>query len=158
MTGAQALVGTPIGPAINGSLAFINNAVDTTTGTVLLKAEFANADNAIWPGEFVATTLQLYVQQDALVIPEQAVMTGQQGTYVFVVDASGTAQQRRIVLDRTYGNLAVVASGLKEGEDVVSDGQSRLTSNAKVFVRATGNTAQTTPIAAPAAKRSKARS
>jgi membrane fusion protein, multidrug efflux system len=145
MTGAQQMIATPTGPGVDGSLVFVNNLIDTTTGTVLLKGEFTNKDGALWPGEFVATTLQLYLQHDALVIPEQAAMTGQQGTYVYVVDAQGIARQHRVVLDRTYGSLAVVASGIKEGDQVVTDGQSRLSPNAKVFVRTTSGTAPNTP-------------
>jgi multidrug efflux system membrane fusion protein len=146
MTGTQAAGVTPVGPSVGGTLSFINNVVDTTTGTVLLKAEFENKDGALWPGEFVATALQLYVQQDALVIPVAAVSTGQQGQYVYVVDQTSTAQQRPVTISRTYRDLAVVASGLKEGDEVVSDGQSRLTANSKVSVRST----TAAPGAAPA--------
>src|SRR2546426_9156514 len=71
--------------ASEGLLTFVDNAVDTTTGTVLLKGEFPNRDNALWPGEFLSVRLQLYVDSSALVVPSQAVMTGQQGTYVFVL-------------------------------------------------------------------------
>src|SRR5216110_3381833 len=69
-----------------GVLSFVDNSVDTTTGTVLLKAEFPNRDNALWPGEFLNVRLQLYVENNALLVPAQAVMTGQQGTYVFVLE------------------------------------------------------------------------
>ncbi len=137
MTGVQTASATPVGPAVEGTLAFINNAVDTTTGTVLLKGEFDNKDGTLWPGEFVAASLQLYVQQDALVIPVAAVSTGQQGQFVYVVDQTSTAHQRAVTIARTYGSLAVVTAGVKEGEEVVADGQSRLTANAKVTVRST---------------------
>jgi multidrug efflux pump subunit AcrA (membrane-fusion protein) len=153
MTGVQSTT-LPIGPAIDGALTFINNAVDTTTGTVLLKGEFANKDNALWPGEFVAISLQLYIQQDALVVPAAAVSTGQQGQYVYVVDQTATAHQRTVTVDRTFRDLAVVSAGLKEGEEVVSDGQSRLTSNSKVTVRSTAPTTGAPAAgAAPAAAR-----
>jgi multidrug efflux system membrane fusion protein len=118
-----------------GSLTFIDNQVDTTTGTVLLKATFGNGAGTLWPGQFVATTLRLFVEQNALVVPAQAVMTGQQGTYVYLVDASGTAQQRPVTVERTSANRSVIASGLAEGDQVVTDGQSRLTPGAKVSVR-----------------------
>jgi multidrug efflux pump subunit AcrA (membrane-fusion protein) len=118
-----------------GSLTFIDNQVDTTTGTVLLKATFGNGAGTLWPGQFVATTLRLFVEQNALVVPAQAVMTGQQGTYVYLVDASGTAQQRPVAVERTSANRAVIASGLAEGDQVVTDGQSRLTPGSKVTVR-----------------------
>jgi multidrug efflux system membrane fusion protein len=122
-------------PQTTGMLTFVNNAVDTITGTVLLKGTFTNARGELWPGEYVATTLRLYVQQDALVVPQQAVMTGQQGSYVFVIDKANTAQQRPIVVGRVADSLAVIAKGLTEGERVVTDGQSRLTQGAKVNVR-----------------------
>src|SRR3989441_7302857 len=77
-----------------GLLTFVDNAVDTATGTVLLKAEFANRNNALWPGEFVNVRLQLYIEDNAVLVPAQAVMTGQQGTYVFVLDRDGTARSQ----------------------------------------------------------------
>src|SRR5207245_1511367 len=77
-----------------GALTFVDNSVDTATGTVLLKAEFANRDNALWPGEFLNVRLQLYVEDSALVVPSQAVMTGQQGTYLFIVNQDGTARSQ----------------------------------------------------------------
>jgi len=122
-------------PQTTGTLSFVNNAVDTITGTVLLKGTFGNMRGELWPGEYVATTLRLYVQQDALVVPQQAVLTGQQGSYVFVIDQSNTAQQRAIVVSRVADTLAVISRGLSEGEHVVTDGQSRLTQGAKVNVR-----------------------
>jgi RND family efflux transporter MFP subunit len=125
------------GPGITGSLSFVNNAIDTATGTVLLKATFANAKGELWPGEYVATVLRLYVQQGALVVPPQAVMTGQQGTYVFVIDTkTNTAQQRPVVIQRSTDTLDVIGSGVAEGDHVVTDGQSRLQNGAKVNVRA----------------------
>jgi multidrug efflux system membrane fusion protein len=118
-----------------GTLTFIDNQVDTTTGTVQLKASFPNTSNNLWPGQFVATTLQLFIEENALVVPAQAVMTGQQGTYVYLVDASGTARQRPVAVERTSANRAVISSGVAEGEQVVTDGQSRLTPGAKVNIR-----------------------
>lgn len=118
----------------NGILSFIDNAVDTTTGTVLLKASFPNPTKRLWAGEFVSTRLSLFVEQGALVVPTQAVVTGQTGAYVYVVSDSGTAKQRPVTVERTAGNLSVIASGLRAGESVVTDGQSRLTPNAKVSV------------------------
>jgi multidrug efflux system membrane fusion protein len=125
----------------HGSLFFIDNAVDTTTGTVQLKATFPNPNRRLWVGEFVATRLELFVEQNALVVPTSAVVTGQQGQYVYVVSDSLTAQQRPVSVERTAGSLMVIASGLREGERVVTDGQSRLTPNAKVVI----NTPQGTP-------------
>jgi len=119
----------------HGALSLIDNQVDTTTGTILLKATFPNADNMLWPGQFVATSVRLFTEENALVVPAQAVMMGQQGTYVYLVDGSGTAQQRQVTVERTSANTAVITSGLAEGDQVVTDGQSRLTPGAKVNIR-----------------------
>jgi multidrug efflux system membrane fusion protein len=124
-----------------GTLSFIDNAVDTTTGTVVLKATFANIDGALWAGQFAATTLRLFVEQNALVVPVQAVVTGQKGPYVYVVDGD-TAKQRPVSIARTAGGIAVVASGLDDGARVVTDGQSRLTPGARVIVRSQGDTVE----------------
>ena len=129
----------------HGSLFFIDNAVDTTTGTVQLKATFPNPNRRLWAGEFVATRLELFVEQSALVVPASAVVTGQQGQYVYVVTDSMTVQQRPVSVERTAGSMMVIAGGLRVGERVVTDGQSRLTPNAKVVIN--------TPQGAPAGGR-----
>jgi multidrug efflux system membrane fusion protein len=122
-------------PLIEGQLSFVDNHVDSSTGTVLLKGRFPNGNGRLWPGEFVGVTLILGVQADALVIPEQAVLTAQQGTFVFVVDPDGTAKQRPVTVQRTVDSLVVIAEGLEPGSLVVTDGQLRLTPEAKVEVR-----------------------
>jgi len=127
------------GPA-HGTLTFIDNAVDTATGTVTLKATFDNHDGSLWAGQFAATTLRLFVEQNALVVPTQAVVTGQKGTYVYVVDGD-TARQRPVTVERTAGGIAVVASGLTDGARVVTDGQSRLTPGARVSIRSPNDSA-----------------
>jgi len=101
---------------------------------VLLKARFPNRDGALWPGEFVAITLVLGLQNDAIVVPSQAVMQGQQGTYVFVVNNDGTAATQPVTVERTLDSLSVIA-GVPAGALVVTDGQLRLTPNAKVDIR-----------------------
>jgi multidrug efflux system membrane fusion protein len=121
-------------PPEHGTLFFIDNAVDTTTGTVLLKASFPNPDRRLWVGEFVGANLRLFVEQNALVVPAAAVVTGQQGPYVYVVSDSGTAQQRPVTVERTAGTVTVIAAGLRDGEQIVTDGQSRLTPNARVAI------------------------
>jgi RND family efflux transporter MFP subunit len=103
----------------DGKLVFIDNAVNTTTGTVMFKAALPNKQEQLWPGQYVGVNLQLSLQQDAVVVPQSAVLTGQQGNYVFVVEA-GLAQQRNIKVDRQIGDLAVVSSGLKGGEQIVT--------------------------------------
>jgi len=123
-------------PLIEGALSFVDNHVDSSTGTVLLKGRFPNGDGRLWPGEFVGVTLVLGVQPDALVIPEQAVLTAQQGTFVFVVDPDGTAKQRPVTVQRTVDSLVVIAEGLEPGSLVVTDGQLRLTPEARVEIRA----------------------
>ena len=120
--------------AVQGVLSFVDNQVDTSTGTVLLKAQFSNRDGGLWPGEFVAITLILGMQNDAVVVPSQAVMQGQQGTYVFVVNNDGTAVTQPVTVERTLDSLTVVA-GVPAGSLVVTDGQLRLTPNAKVDIR-----------------------
>src|SRR2546425_6471261 len=77
-----------------GTLTFVDNSVDTTTGTVLLKAEFPNRDSALWPGEFLNTRLQLYIEDKALVVPSQAVVSGEQGSYLFLLNQDGTARSQ----------------------------------------------------------------
>jgi membrane fusion protein, multidrug efflux system len=120
-----------------GDLAFVDNHVDASTGTVLLKGHFDNAAGRLWPGEFVDVTLVLGDQADALVVPTQAVMNAQQGTYVFVITPAGTAKQQPVQLQRTLDSLAVIAQGVAPGDMVVTDGQSRLTNDARVEVRGT---------------------
>jgi membrane fusion protein, multidrug efflux system len=120
--------------AVHGILSFVDNQVDTTTGTVLLKGRFSNRDGALWPGEYVTVTLVLGVQNDAVVVPSQAVMQGQQGTYLFVVNNDGTAATQPVTVERTLDSLSVIA-GVPAGTLVVTDGQLRLTPNAKVDIR-----------------------
>jgi multidrug efflux pump subunit AcrA (membrane-fusion protein) len=129
------LPGVPMPSPELGSLTLVDNQVDTTTGTVLLKATFPNVSRTLWPGQFVSTTIRLFTEENALVVPAQAVVMGQQGTYVYLVDQSGTARQQNVVVERTSANTAVIASGLTEGQQVVTDGQSRLTPGAKVNIR-----------------------
>jgi multidrug efflux system membrane fusion protein len=121
---------------ITGTLSFVDNHVDSTTGTLLLKARYANSDRALWPGEFVDVTLVLEIQPDAIVVPAQAVLAGQEGTYVFVMNPDSTVEQRSVTVDRTMDSLAVIREGVTPGQIVVTDGQLRLVPNARVEVRA----------------------
>jgi membrane fusion protein, multidrug efflux system len=129
------------GDSSEGELAFVDNAVDTTTGTILLKGRFANSGGALWPGEFVNVRLRLYLERAALVVPATAVVTGQQGTFVFVVGADSTAATRPVRLGRTAGNLAIVDGELQPGERVVTDGQLRLQQGSKVQIKPAADTA-----------------
>jgi membrane fusion protein, multidrug efflux system len=118
-----------------GTLAFVDNNVDSTTGTVLLKARFSNPDGSLWPGQYTNVALQLFVDPNALTLPSPAVMTGQQGTYVYTIDSTGSAKQRPVQVSRTVDSLSVITSGVKEGEQVVVDGQSRLVPGSKVTIK-----------------------
>ena len=118
-----------------GYLTFVNNAVDATTGTILLKGTFANRDHRLWPGEFVSAVLQLAEEKNATVVPSQAVMNGQDGDYLFVIKPDMTVESRTVKVSRTVKGESVVTSGVKAGEEVVTDGQLRLTTGAKVRVK-----------------------
>jgi multidrug efflux system membrane fusion protein len=132
-------------PPARGTLYFVDNSVDTLTGTVMLKATFPNTEKSLWAGQFVSTTLHLFNEQHALVVPSEAVVTGQQGTYVYVVDSASTAQQRRVSVERTQGNVAVITAGLRDGDRVVRSGQSRLNAGAKVRVASAADSAGARP-------------
>jgi len=118
-----------------GVVTFVDNAIDPTTGTVRLKASFPNAEKRLWPGQFANVTLTLTVDPNAIVVPSQAVQTGAQGPYVFVVKPDSTVENRRVAVARTQGSDSVIASGLQAGEQVVTDGQPRLSPGIKVEVR-----------------------
>jgi multidrug efflux system membrane fusion protein len=117
---------------IAGKLSFLDNSADMTTGTIKLKAEFANTDKALWPGQFVNVVLTLYDQKDAIVAPSAAVQNGPGGQYVFVVKPDLTAELRNIKIARAEGDDTIVASGLKAGEQVVTVGQVRLAPGMRV--------------------------
>jgi multidrug efflux system membrane fusion protein len=121
--------------SLEGELSFIDNAVDPTTGTIRLKATFANEDHTLWPGQFVDAALLLTFQRDALVVPSHAIQTGQKGPFVFSVKPDMTVEARPVEVGRTVGGETVVARGLAPGERVVTDGQLRLFPGARVEVR-----------------------
>lgn len=122
-------------PIETGTLTFIDNQVDTTTGTIVLKATFQNAENKLWPGQFLNVHLTLGVQQNALVVPSTALLTGQSGFYVYVIDKDLTAHVRNVQVTRTHESFMVIGSGLNLAEKVVTDGQLRLTEGTKVRVQ-----------------------
>lgn len=124
------------GPPEQGTLTFVDNAVDPATGTVKLKATFENAQQRLWPGQFINVVVTLTTQPNAVVVPSAAVQTGQQGTYVFVVKDDQTVEMRKVAVQRTSGDRSIVASGLAPGETVVTDGQLRLRPGTKVRVAA----------------------
>src|SRR6185436_18153601 len=103
------------GVPLQGTLAFVDNNVDSTTGTVLLKARFTNPDGTLWPGQYMNVALELYVDPNALTLPAPAILTGQQGTYVYTVDTAVKAVQTPVQVSRTVDSVAVIATGLREG-------------------------------------------
>jgi len=119
----------------SGHLTFVDNAVDMTTGTIKLKGTFPNTNLKLWPGQFVRVTLRLTTQQNALVLPNQAVQTGQDGTYVYVVKEDRSVENRKITTGARVDQDLVIESGLKMGETVVLDGQLRLAPGMKIQVR-----------------------
>jgi multidrug efflux system membrane fusion protein len=123
-----------------GRLIFVDNAVDPTTGTIRLRAQFDNVDATLWPGQFVNVSVQLYEEPEAIVIPSAAVQTGQDGQYVYLVSAEMTAELRRISVRRVDGERTIVAQGLQGGERVVTRGQLRLGPKVRVQIAAPGGT------------------
>ena len=119
----------------DGQLSFVDNAVDPATGTIRLKATFANADETLWPGQFVDLEVILGTEPDRVVCPAAAVRSGQSGQFVFVVSAAGTVEQRSIEVARAGERDAVIAAGRSGGETVVTDGQIRLVDGAAVVVK-----------------------
>lgn len=123
------------GETAEGRLVFVDNAVSPTAGTVAMKAEFANADQALWPGQFVDIEVELTVEPAALTVPAAAVVTGQAGMFVFVVDSEGKAQRRPVTVLRTVGGLSVVEGELSDGQAVIVDGQIRVVPGGSVVVK-----------------------
>jgi len=122
-----------------GYLTFVDNTVDNTTGTIKLKGTFANPDHRLWPGQFSTVSLRLAEQENATVVPSQAVQTGQSGDFVYVVGQDMTAEQRQVKVARTIGGESVIAQGIELGETVVTDGQLRLIPGVKVQMKSSGN-------------------
>jgi membrane fusion protein, multidrug efflux system len=120
---------------IRGELTFVNNTVDPSTGTIQLKAMFPNPDNRLWPGRFLNVVLTVRTIPDALVIPSQAIQTGQQGAYVFVVKPDRTVESRPISPGLTLDAETIVEKGLAAGEQVVTEGLIRLVPGARVNVK-----------------------
>jgi len=118
-----------------GVITFIDNAVDTNTGTIRLKGTFANREKKLWPGQFVNVVLTLTTEPNAIVVPTQAIQTGQEGQYVFVVKQDLTVESRPVVAGRSMNNETVVKKGLNPDEKVVTDGQLRLYPGAKAEIK-----------------------
>ena len=116
-----------------GRLSFVDSAIDTTTGTIALKATFDNDDTRLWPGQYVNVALMLGTEAKALTVPVEAVQTGQSGQYVFVVGPDQSADIRNVVVDRIINGVAVIKSGLGADDKVVIEGQMRLAPGIKVM-------------------------
>jgi membrane fusion protein, multidrug efflux system len=133
--------GDGIDGRIDGQMSFIDNAVDPATNTVKLRANFPNADERLWPGEFVNITLTLGTDTNALVVPDAAVKAGPNGTYVFLIKPDSTAEQRSVKVTRSVNGESMISDGLAENDEVVTDGQSRLINGTKVKSRSSEKTA-----------------
>jgi membrane fusion protein, multidrug efflux system len=121
-----------------GELAFIDNAVDTTTGRIKLKAVCSNTNDALWPGQFLQTKLILRTLNHATIVPDEAIQSSQTGDFVFVVKADSTAQKRPVVVGLSRGGKTVVENGVQAGETVVTDGQLRLKDGSPVTAQTQG--------------------
>ena len=121
--------------AEHGVLNFVDNAVDKTTGTILLKGLFQNENRRLWPGQYVNATLTLNQIPNAVLVPTQAIQTGQDGPFVFVIGADMKAKPRPIVPGAPYDTMTIIQSGLAAGESVVTDGQLRLMPGATVRIK-----------------------
>ena len=132
----QALIPGDARGTITGKLSFIDNTVDSSTGTIKLKGVFANSDRRLWPGQFVDAYLTLKTQSNALVIPSQAIQNGQQGTFVYVIKDDNTVEARLVTTSEAQlaGQL-IVQKGLAAGERIVTDGQLRLVPGSKVQIK-----------------------
>jgi membrane fusion protein, multidrug efflux system len=117
-----------------GTLTFIDNAVDQTTGTIRLMGTFRNQSRKLWPGQFFNVQLVLGTDRHAVVVPASAVQNGENGKYIYVVKSDGTAVMQPVTSTRTYRQLAVVDKGIQAGERVIVDGQYRVIPNSKVQV------------------------
>jgi len=115
-----------------GKLTTIDNQIDQTTGTAKLKAVFDNKDNQLWPNQFVNANLLLETRKNSTVLPTAAILRGPQGAFVYAVKSDNTVEARTVAISLTQGNTTVVASGLKPGDTVVTDGQDKLQTGSKI--------------------------
>jgi membrane fusion protein, multidrug efflux system len=123
------------GAPIEGLVEFFDSAVDSATGTIAVRAKFANEELRLWPGQYVNVAVALGMEADALTVPQTAVQVGQNGTYVFVIKSDRTAEFRPVKATRTVDGRSVITSGLSEGEEVAVDGQLRLGDGTRVEVK-----------------------
>jgi multidrug efflux system membrane fusion protein len=123
------------GPAETGRLTFVDNAVDPTTGTITLKASFSNDDRALWPGQYVNVAVTLSSRPNAIVVPAQALQSGQRGQYVYIVKSDNGVEMRPVAVTQEIDQQAIIEHGVSAGETVVTDGQLKLTPKSKVDIK-----------------------
>jgi membrane fusion protein, multidrug efflux system len=123
------------GPDEHGTLTFVDNAVDPTTGTIHLRATFANSQNRLWPGLYVNVMLMLSKEADATVVPAHAIVPGQKGPFVYVVKSDHTVEARPVVSNRAVDGESVIEKGLEVGETIVTEGQVSLAPGTKVEIK-----------------------
>ncbi len=116
----------------DGDLTVIDNTVDTTTGTIKLKATFSNENHLLWPGQFVNAMLTLDTQKNAVVVPSEAIQAGQRGQFIYVVKPDQTVESRDVTVGQTLGRKAIIDKGIAAGDTVVTDGQLRLFPGARI--------------------------
>ncbi len=130
----QALLPGEEAAPVTGQLCFIDNAVNQATGTIRMKAEYENKDGRLWPGQFVDVRIQVAVLEEALVVPSQAIQTGQNGTYVYVVTPDLTTELREVKTGASVDGMTVINEGLRPEEKVIIDGQVRVKPGAAVAI------------------------
>ena len=131
----DAAVPNDAGPPAQGTISFIDNNVDQSTGTIRIKGTFPNSDRRLWPGQFVNVTVALTDDPTAIVVPTAAIQVGQQGQYAFVVKPDRSVEYRTVAVERTSGLETVVKEGLKPGETVVTDGHLRIVAGSRVSIK-----------------------
>jgi multidrug efflux system membrane fusion protein len=131
---AEALPTGDTGKPETGKVTFLDNSVDPATGTIKMKATFSNGNRRLWPGQFATVRMTLAKLSNATVVPSQAVQTGQQGQYIYIVKSDSTAELRPVKVSTTYNGMTVIEKGVNPGDQVVIDGQMRLTPGAAVTV------------------------
>lgn len=131
------------GAPVAGKIAFFDNTIDTNSGTIAVKAVFDNAQERLWPGEFVNVSVTERTDPDAITVPQAAVLIGQNTTYVYVIKDDSTAEMRPVKVARTVDGISVISSGLDPGERVATDGQLRLTTGSRVDVRSSSDKPET---------------
>jgi membrane fusion protein, multidrug efflux system len=133
--GVKAIIPNDEGSPEPGVLTFVNNAVDSATGTILLKGTFPNPRRRLWPGQFVNVVLTLSARPNAVIVPTRAIQTGQEGQFVFVVKPDRTVESRPVVVGAALDADTVIEKGLQVGESVVTDGQLRLVPGSRVEIK-----------------------